>query len=95
MDGRTLLVAASETLAIYVSSYCYKRVLILLYMCPQVVYVDGRTVLVAASETRGALVFDFDFELVVGLKGVSVIASSPTSARYTEVCGRMRTYADV
>jgi hypothetical protein len=39
--------------------------------------------------------FDFDFEHVVGLKGASVIASPSTSARYTDVCGRMLTYADV
>jgi hypothetical protein len=44
-----------------------------------VVYLEGRTLLVAASETRGALVFDFDFAHVVGLKGVSVIGSAGTT----------------
>jgi len=40
-----------------------------------VIVLDGRTLLVAASETRGALVYEFDFDHVVGLEGVSVLAS--------------------
>jgi hypothetical protein len=45
----------------------------------EVIVVDGRTLLVAASETRGTLVYEFDFEHVVGLAGVSAIASNGTT----------------
>jgi hypothetical protein len=44
----------------------------------EVIVLDGRTLLVAASETRGTLVYEFDFEHVVGLAGVSAIASNGT-----------------
>ena len=45
----------------------------------EVLVVDGRVLLLAASETRGVLIYEFDFDHVVGLAGISAIASNGTT----------------
>ena len=45
----------------------------------EVIELDARTLVVCASESRGALVYEFDFDHVVGLGGVSALASNGTA----------------